>query len=101
MDSIQVSTSLHVRPSQLFHVLLVQPLLSLALRHVQPQYIEETHLQPAKEPPHHACTLHQPVRRHRPDYPNRTRNLRENQLILLSLLSRDANASLARYSDVI
>lgn len=100
----QVRTSLHIGPRQLLHVLLVQPLLPLTLRHVQPQHVQETHLHAAQDPAQHARTFHQPIRRHMLDCQKRTDQTSaesQRKQILLSLLDRITDASLAKNSTVI
>lgn len=61
---IQVRTPLHVRTSQLLHVLLIQALLTLRLRHVQAQDVKETHLKPSQDQSERVRALHQAVGRH-------------------------------------
>lgn len=61
---IQVRAPLHVRTGQLLHVLLVQALLPLRLRHVKAQDVEETHLKPSQNLSERVCALHQAVGRH-------------------------------------
>lgn len=61
---IQVRTPLHVRTSQLLHVLLVQALLALRLRHVKAQDVEETHLKLSQNLSERVRALYQAVGRH-------------------------------------
>lgn len=100
----QVRTPLHVSPRQLLHVLFVQALLPLSLRHVQTEHVQEAHLDSAQDPGEHARTLHQAVRRHMLDYQKRTEHTpaeSQRKQILLSLLDRIANALLEKNSTVI
>lgn len=43
MHAVKVCTPFHVRSSKLLHILLVETLLPLVLRHVEPQNVEEAH----------------------------------------------------------